>query len=740
MGAEGGTMVGQERLTRLEAELEALGERVALLERPVAAPPRVLVPLPPKRELAPPRVFAPRVQDQRPDVVHAAKPAAAATRPPTPTLRERLGLAAEDPLEDLFGGRVLAWVGGLAVFLGLIFLLAIAISHGWLGEGARVALAALLSSGLVAGGAWLHERTTRVHAAHAAVAAGIAGLFATVTVATRLYELVPESAGLTLGLLLGASATALAIRWDSRGIAALGILGAVAAPLLVDAGHAPDTLALLFVALAAAAGVLLWRRWDWLGLAAFALAAPQWIAFLFDNGSAVSVTVALVAFGGLGVAMAIGHDVRVGAPGLRWQPAFLLALNAVALAVAGWLAFESLDDPTAGKVWLAALAATHLAVGLAGPRLTRVSHELQLLSLTLGVVLTDVAFALVADGWVLALGWSAVGVAFAALQRHVGSGGRDGAFVHGGLGGHLALALVQALVVARPVDVLTGAESLTAAGVASVAALAAACLAAGRIAEQQDRAWRVVLDATAIAAVALLAAMALDGTALVLAWMAEGLVLAQVACRHDDRVAACGALGFLGLLVLHALVWEAPPASLASGLIAPGDAVVAVGAAAVLALLSAGWLPELSSRVRLGLRAGGAVALLYLASCLVVTPFAGGQAVEGALLDAQQQGQLALSVFWALVGLGALVMGLRRDVRVLRIGALALLGLAIAKVFLLDLATLTSVYRVGSFVGLGLLLLVSAFTWQRMRPREEVRSEDAEVDLECGIDGERGLQ
>jgi len=39
------------------------------------------------------------------------------------------------------------------------------------------------------------------------------------------------------------------------------------------------------------------------------------------------------------------------------------------------------------------------------------------------------------------------------------------------------------------------------------------------------------------------------------------------------------------------------------------------------------------------------------------------------------------------------------------------------KVFLYDLSALTSVYRVASFVGLGLLLLAAAFAWQRMRPR-----------------------
>jgi uncharacterized membrane protein len=63
------------------------------------------------------------------------------------------------------------------------------------------------------------------------------------------------------------------------------------------------------------------------------------------------------------------------------------------------------------------------------------------------------------------------------------------------------------------------------------------------------------------------------------------------------------------------------------------------------------------------------------------------------------------------------VVGLVRDLRPLRLGGLALLATAVGKVFLFDLASLTSVYRVASFIVLGLLLLCGAFAWQRIRPR-----------------------
>jgi LPXTG-motif cell wall-anchored protein len=50
-----------------------------------------------------------------------------------------------------------------------------------------------------------------------------------------------------------------------------------------------------------------------------------------------------------------------------------------------------------------------------------------------------------------------------------------------------------------------------------------------------------------------------------------------------------------------------------------------------------------------------------------------------------------------------------------RFAGLALLGLAVGKVFVVDLAALASLWRVASFLLLGLLLLAGAFVYQRMR-------------------------
>jgi uncharacterized membrane protein len=77
--------------------------------------------------------------------------------------------------------------------------------------------------------------------------------------------------------------------------------------------------------------------------------------------------------------------------------------------------------------------------------------------------------------------------------------------------------------------------------------------------------------------------------------------------------------------------------------------------------------------------------------------------------------QLSLSVIWALYGGAMLTIGILRRSRLLRIMALLLLSLTILKVFFLDLASLEKLYRIVSFIVLGLILLAVSFLYQRFR-------------------------
>jgi len=60
-----------------------------------------------------------------------------------------------------------------------------------------------------------------------------------------------------------------------------------------------------------------------------------------------------------------------------------------------------------------------------------------------------------------------------------------------------------------------------------------------------------------------------------------------------------------------------------------------------------------------------------------------------------------------------LVAGLLRHSRTLRLASLPVMLLAVGKVFLYDTANLSDLYRVFSFLGLGVSLLLLAWLYQR---------------------------
>ncbi len=98
-----------------------------------------------------------------------------------------------ETLEDLLGGRILAAVGGLAILIGVVLFLVIAVDRGWIGVEARVALAFMGSTLLLGVGLFLYERRGQTDAAVAAVATALASLYASLTYATAVQDVIGRS-------------------------------------------------------------------------------------------------------------------------------------------------------------------------------------------------------------------------------------------------------------------------------------------------------------------------------------------------------------------------------------------------------------------------------------------------------------------------------------------------------------------------------------------------------------------
>ncbi len=90
---------------------------------------------------------------------------------------------------------------------------------------------------------------------------------------------------------------------------------------------------------------------------------------------------------------------------------------------------------------------------------------------------------------------------------------------------------------------------------------------------------------------------------------------------------------------------------------------------------------------------------------------------DGVLLlsrDAIAAERYAYSLAWVLFGASLLVAGVFTRLDTLRYGSLAVLLIAVGKVFLIDTASLENLYRVFSFFGLGVTLVGLGYLYQRL--------------------------
>jgi uncharacterized membrane protein len=522
----------------------------------------------------------------------------------------------------VFGGRVLAWVGGLATLLGVIFLMRSAVDSSWFTEEVRALLAAIGSLSLLGVGVWLHERKGHIELGRLLVAVAIPGLYATTVVATQTYDLISPVFGLEAAALIGLAAVAIAVRWSSMLVGSVGILGALAVPIFVGTASEGGSIAFVAVALAAGVGVLLWQRWDWLGLGAFAISAPQIVAWIGSSGfislegttdpsqPVLLVLAVLAGFWVLYAAAAFGYELRSRDEERLPISSWLLLLGASVFVVgAGAVVIGTGTDSTlALDAWIFGFAAVHLLLGGAAVRF--------------------------------------------GVHREIGS-----LLIGGGIG-------------------------LAAFGAAS----------------------------------------ALDGPTVVATWAAAAAALAYLSTRvdaapapalSDARRLLLAACGFLGLAIAHVLVVEAPPVAIAEGVADLGSSLVAIAACALAALACWYFGRHVDRPIATAAGFVGAIGLVYLGSVLIIDAIGADSAGE-----ARQIGQAWLSAFWAATGLGAVIWGLLRKSQNVRLGGLALLAIAIGKVWTYDLAELEELPRALSFVALGLLLLVGAFAYQRIKPEE----------------------
>jgi uncharacterized membrane protein len=405
------------------------------------------------------------------------------------------------------------------------------------------------------------------------------------------------------------------------------------------------------------------------------------------------------------------HELRIGA---AWTAAILL-LYAASLGVLEL--FVRIADFDWGHVALTGLWA---AAGLAALETGLRRKRLELQAAAYGLLVVALA-ELAAFDW----------VELPPVQAALGSLVLAGAFVAAGMRvdrlSKLELKLVPAAgsVLVGVVLTAVGTTSLAdgtwhgidvQGGALVLAGLVYAALATTVFGHSRDLAtclWTVGLAFAAAGAATLLGGF----------WLVVAGALAAVGLHllaellAERRLALAGLTTYVASL-LYALAVEAPPREFLVESLHPGS-----GVAALLVLAAAAgivvWRPAFHRHAQMGALAVAGGILFYAVSLAIleIAEFA----TDADVGTKFQRGHAAVSVFWGLVSLGSLYVGLTRRHRELRIAGFGLFGIGLAKLFLYDLTFLSSLTRALSFIAVGAVLLFAGFFYQRLSEQLESR-------------------
>jgi uncharacterized membrane protein len=623
-------------------------------------------------------------------------------------------------LESRIGGRWFLYAAIATLVLGTSYFIKYAFENDWVTPPLRVALGALGGAALVEGGRRFAARGLGFFG-QVLTGGGIAILYLSVYAAYDFYGLVGRASAFSLLVAVTATAAWRADAARSQSLALVAVLGGFATPFLV--GGEADAQATLFAydALLVCGTLVLARRHGWpaLNLASWALTGltiAAWAGVHYAPSKWLRTELWLTLFCAL--FLAIRHYTRDTASAWTRPAGLLLATtpvpyHAASLAIL-WRHTAGLLVYFIGATVWGIVASVHprrpwlrLAawVAVAGPALGWFAGR---------PARWDVA-ALAALAAIYSL--HLVTEARELDERPGGPGAVDILLLHGnGLWAWGGLALLL--------------EEVALAWLGAVTALLAlwnGALAAALRARHREAALHHLALAFALLAAA--AAIEFDGAPVTAAWAAEGAALVWLGLAAGRQwLRGAGAV-----LLALALV------RLASDLLAPGSTAwwPIANPRTLTALLAAGLLLLLAwrhgraagasryARDIAALVVGAATLGLLVLSAEIDLAFArrawaGLEAAgAGAVTSAGLALHVTLSTAWAAYALGLVAVGIHRRYAPLRYLAIAIFAGTVVKVFAVDLARLDRFYRILSTIGLGLLLLVASYLYQRFASRPD---------------------
>lgn len=650
---------------------------------------------------------------------------------------------AGEALEVKIGGTWLNRIGAVVLLCGVGFFIKYSFEQGWLGPTARVALGTIIGLGLIAGGEYALRRSMRNFAV-GLLAAGIVTLYFSAFAAQSFYHLISESTGFALYCVITLASATISVHGRSQAVSIMGVVGGFVAPLLfsIDQSQQIGLLTYLLILDAGFLCVGILRHWSslryvcWLGtVQLFGL----W-GYRYYTSDALHITLLfLTAFYFLFISetwlsASRGRAAGVGSPFSRWLRAFALSPMVHFCNGAYFGAFYFLAEPTYTRYmggFCLALAGLNwiLAWRLAGP--TEAAKSARLALWLDGAWLLALFAPIQFDHeWVVSA-WGLQGViTFAFCRRYSMSWIRVKGFA-------VLVAAAVHLISYEMVD-----ESLRAAlatfgdwylsksillsyFVVACAFGSGAMLQLNRPSSDQDRRMAAAVIIVGCVVFFTITASHYERYLATCHWLglaALWLAIAQRYAALSIMPASIVLISCLKFLLFDlAVPWEDGSIVKLSG-VALNRAVI-TGLLVAAALLVSGRLIRCGESTLLNEAASrrlvSAMPLLCALTILATGSFEIVRIFEHevwgrSFADPRRTMHMTLSVYWSVGAAAILVVGFVRKNSALRIMAISCFGLTLLKVVLVDLSYLEMIYRIVSFIVLGVLLLGASLMYQRL--------------------------
>lgn len=175
----------------------------------------------------------------------------------------------------LLGGSILNKIGAVSLILGMGFFLKYAIDQNWINESGRIALGIIVGLACLFAGDYFEGKKLPLFA-HGLLGAGISILYFTIYASYSFYYLVNTTVAFMAMIIITAVAIAVSVRYDSKSITVLGIIGGYLTPALLGSprggeniySYTNDVIVLSYITILSVGilGVTYYKNWKGLNL------------------------------------------------------------------------------------------------------------------------------------------------------------------------------------------------------------------------------------------------------------------------------------------------------------------------------------------------------------------------------------------------------------------------------------------------------------------------------------------